>query len=474
MLLLKSFSKIENHPLNKAWSYMLNHLKEFIIEEISKKGNSENFCNIAKNMNYESKYTFSQANISFEESMDIINSTINYFYTHKKDIILSDPEKYTSIFMYFMNILISTYNNQIEGHVLFRSDFTFLDNDIQELIIKECLLDPNDEKKYASWTNNFINTEKLKMIIRTSDIKNIGKYILKNNSDEYGFVDNSDFFIFEENKKDFVGRISAFELYLFETKFWESTSPQEYSNAIELYRKYMERLQIEVIKGNDKILKDTFLVNKRYNDILMIKCCEENNDFRLNSLIQSFISPFSFIVGQKYTKKYYENICELIKEIAQTSQKDSINVPYKVAISLIEKCYSTDLMELDVFEMDKYLKNILEICWENATNELKYDNDKFFENHIIEICKTDYKGLVRQYMNAINNAKFDYKSYMIPSNDFPQIHFIPEEAFENAEDILKIPMMTYGRTLPVAISFFISKIKQKLKRLKILIKCIIF
>ena len=36
---------------------------------------------------------------------------------------------------------------------------------------------------------------------------------------------------------------------------------------------------------NDKILKKTYLVNKRYNDILMLKCQEENNDFRLNSLI---------------------------------------------------------------------------------------------------------------------------------------------------------------------------------------------
>ena len=147
---------------------MLNHLKEYIIEEILTKGNSESFCNITKRMNYESEYTFSEISISFEESMDIINSTIKYFYSNKKDICSTDPDKYTSIFIYFMNILISTYNNQIEGHVLFRSVFTFLDNDIQELIIKECLFDPIDEKKYASWTNNFINTEKLKMIIRTS------------------------------------------------------------------------------------------------------------------------------------------------------------------------------------------------------------------------------------------------------------------------------------------------------------------
>ena len=154
----------------------------------------------------------------------------------------------------------------------------------------------------------------------------------------------------------------------------------------------MERLQIEVINGNDQILNKAYLVNKRYNDILMLKCYEENNDFRLNSLIQSFISPFSFIIGQKNTKSYYEYLCKLINEIALTSQNNKINVPYKVSISLIEKCYSDDLKELDVIEMDKYLKNVLKICFQNASDELNYDKENIFPNHIIEICKTDYKG----------------------------------------------------------------------------------
>ena len=63
-------------------------------------------------------------------------------------------------------------------------------------------------------------------------------------------------------------------------------------------------------------------------------------------------------------------------------------------------------------------------------------------------------------MNAISNTKFKYNSHMIPSKDFPYEHLIPQEAFEKAEDIIKTPFMTYGRTLPVAINFFMSKIPE--------------
>ena len=458
MLILKSFSRIENHPLKKAWNFMLNHLKKYIIQELLTKGNSQSFLNITKKMNYESKYTFSEINISFDETIELINYIINEIYSKKEEIISNDPEKYTSIFIYFMTILVSTYNKQIEGEVLFRSAFTFLDNDIQELIIRECLFDPKKEKEYATWTKNYNNNEKLKMILRTSEIKNIAKYLPKFKCDEYNFMENSEFYISEESKNDFLGRISAFELFLFETKFWESTSTQEYSNGVETYRKFVQRLQVEVIKGNKKLLNDTYLVNKRYNDILMMNCFEENNKYRLNSLIQSFSSPYAFVVGQESTKNYYSEICKLIKDISLSPKNDSINVSFKVAISLIEKCYSSDLKELDIPEMDKFIKNVLEICFEASTEELDYNTNNIFQNPIIHISKSDYRGLVKQYMNAIDKTKFDYKSDMIPSNDFPEEHIISCDAFEGAENIIKFPQLTYGRTLPVAVNFFISKV----------------
>ena len=175
ILILKSFSQIENHPLKDAWSFMLKYLKDFIISEMKSKGRSQNFSVIVNQLNYEKKQNFSTISLSFVYSFDIIISTIKEVYASKKEIVSNEPEQYTSIMLNIMQTLSDSYKEN-KGRSLFRSVLTFLDDEIRELLIKECLFDPIDGNKYAKWTNNFINTEILKMIIRTSDLKNIGKY----------------------------------------------------------------------------------------------------------------------------------------------------------------------------------------------------------------------------------------------------------------------------------------------------------
>ena len=133
------------------------------------KEKSDNFSEIAMNMNYEKQYKFSTVFLNFDDSMDIIISTIKEIYAKKDEISANDSGKYSSIMIYIMTILVSTYDNADKGQSLFRSVFTFLDNNIRELLIHECIFDPLDKSKYAQWTNNFISTEKLKIIIRTSD-----------------------------------------------------------------------------------------------------------------------------------------------------------------------------------------------------------------------------------------------------------------------------------------------------------------
>ena len=93
IFILKSFSKIKNHPLNKAWNFMVNYLKEFIINEIIATGKSQNFSNISNSMKFknDSIYTFPKVSLSYDDSMDIILSTIKEVYKKKEEIITNAP-----------------------------------------------------------------------------------------------------------------------------------------------------------------------------------------------------------------------------------------------------------------------------------------------------------------------------------------------------------------------------------------------
>ena len=468
ILVLKSFSKFKDHPLNGAWKYILKHLKESIIKEIITTGKSQNFFEICKDMNYKDEVTFSKVSLSFDDSMDIITSTIKEIYSKKKELFSNDPEKYTSKMLYIMTIVASTYNIKDKEATLFRTVITFFDNDLRELLVEECLFDPFDNKKYASWTKNFVSTEVLKIISRTSDIKNIPKYIPKYKCDQFGFVEDAEYVISKDNI--LKGRISAFELYLYESKFWESSSTQIFTDGFNTYKKFVNSLLRSVIEGNKELLEDAYNVNKRYNTFLMVKSIEANDTFRLRSLAQSFSSPLSFIVGQLKNKNYIDEICLQIKQISQITKINSVNVPFEVAISLIENCYSDDLKDLDNIGMDKFIYDVLGICFLNSSNELDYDFDNISYTSIDELSKSDYKSLVKQYKNIKEQISFNYNSKMIPSNDFPDEIKIPPEAFENAEEIMKTPKMTFGRTLPIAINFYINKLK-KFKKFESKLKC---
>ena len=177
-----------------------------------------------------------------------------------------------------MTIVASTYNIKDKEASLFRTVITFFDNDLRELLVEECLFDPFDNKKYASWTKNFVSTEVLKIISRTSDIKNIPKYIPKYKCDQFGFVENAEYILSKDNI--LKGRISAFELYLYESKFWESNSTQICTDGFNTYKKFVNSLHRSVIEGNKELLEDAYNVNKRYNTFLMMKCREKNDTFR--------------------------------------------------------------------------------------------------------------------------------------------------------------------------------------------------
>ena len=60
---------------------------------------------------------------------------------------------------------------------------------------------------------------------------------------------------------------------------------------------------------------------------------------------------------------------------------NSVNVPFKVALSLIQNCYCENLPNIDSKGMDIFMNNILKICYENASNALEYSDD----NNIKEI-----------------------------------------------------------------------------------------
>ena len=165
---------------------MLKHLKQSIINKFLLEGASKYFSLIAEGLNNESKFDVTSVSLNFEDSMDIINCTIKDIYKKKEEIISTDPEKYTNIIVMLISNLSITYKSE----VLFKSVFTFLDEDIRELLIKESIFDPFEPKKYAEWTSKFVTTETLKIIIRTSNMRNIPKYLPQYKYDKFGFVDN--------------------------------------------------------------------------------------------------------------------------------------------------------------------------------------------------------------------------------------------------------------------------------------------
>ena len=452
ILKIKSYSKNEKHILNKAWDFMIKHLKESIIQELISEGKSKNFSILAKSLNYENEHEIKKVSLNFDITMDIIISTIKTIFSKKDEIISNDPEKYTMIMVLLMSNLAITYNDE----VVFRSALSFLDNETRELLINECIFDPINPKKYSEWTSKFVNTERLKIIIRTSNVRNIPKYLPQYSCDKLGFIENAEYII--NDHKKLQGRISAFELHLYESKFYESSSLQVYKDGFDVYKKFLLNHQSLVLLGDKELLDDTYNINKRYNYLLMLDTAKGNfekqiRDYKLKALYESFSSLLSYAIGQlKNEENYIKEISELIQEISHITQKENINVPFKVALNLIQNCYCENLPSIDNEGIEKFMNNILEICYDNASNELDYKYNNIEKKYLLkELCTSNYKDLVKQYKNSIDKV------------DYPNDIIIPCEAFENAENILKIPETSIGRTLPVAINFFMNKIKDMKK-----------
>ena len=245
---------------------------------------------------------------------------------------------------------------------------------------------------------------------------------------------------------------------MFESKFWESQSPQIYKDGFNIYKKFLTYIQSSVLLGDKELLNDAYDINKRFINFLLIESSSINTEnFRLNLLSETFASLLSFAIGQIINeKKYIYEICDKIKDISQIVQKDSVNVPFKVAILLLENCYVDALPSLDCEGMDSFMNNILEICYDNALNELNYETNEIINNKIIlfkELCTTDYKNLVKQYKNAVDKV------------NYPEETIISSEAFTDAEKILKIPEGGYGRTIRSGVIFLMKKLKN-LKKLE--------
>ena len=155
---------------------------------------------------------------------------------------------------------------------------------------------------------------------------------------------------------------------------------QIYKDGFDVYKRFLINHQSSVLLGDKALLDDTYNINKRFNYLLMLDSAkgsfeEQIKKFRFNLLSESFSSLLSFAIGQlKEEKKYIEEICCQIKEISQIIQSDSINVPYKIALSLIQNCYCESLPSVDSEGIEIFTNKVLDICYENASKELDYSN----------------------------------------------------------------------------------------------------
>ncbi len=186
-----------------------------------------------------------------------------------------------------------------------------------------------------------------------------------------------------------------------------------------------------VLLGDKELLDDTYNINKRYNYLLMLDTAKgmfEKNirAFKLNALYESYSSLLSYAIGQKKSEdNYIKEICAQIQEISLITQNDNINVPFKAALNLIQNSYCEKLPSIDCDKIETFLNNVLQICYDNASNELDYSYNDIKEKYFLkELCTSNYKDLVRQYKNCLDKV------------NYPKDNFIPYEAFENAEEIL--------------------------------------
>jgi hypothetical protein len=435
-------------------------LKSIVISEILETGKSENLSAIIQKMKYtyKNETTINSPTLSFEDSQDIVISTINSVISEKENLINIDPTRYTKIMIFILTTLL------ISNHI-FGSSSPFSKNEdptcnalmlipsnVQDLLVHECLFDPVHPEEFALWAQQATNTDILRMSLRISDIYQISNIFPKYKSNGFGF----DGTLFVNENLSFTGRITFFESFLFVSKFWNSTSPQVYRDAFILYQKFIQKLQARSLRSkNPSILEDAYQTNNRFCRTLMSTSTKTSSEFRLGVLSEAFSSPLALEVGSLVNKNYHNDLFQMISSIPVTSD-DPINVPFTVAVTLIMQSECSELPSLRVI-CPILVEKLLVHCYSNAKPNIKY-NIKPSYCPISYLYSGDYTSFIHQYMNEIDQHQFlGLEDKFTRSQWQPQ--FIPHIACKDYEKILSTPKVGLGQSFVTAAKFFKSTVE---------------
>jgi len=90
--------------------------------------------------------------------------------------------------------------NENKGESLFRSVYTFLDNEICELLIRECIFDPIDNEKYAQYSDKEIS-----IVID----KNENSNLMNNTNDNANIRNDTKNMLRKKRKKNYHNKFSS-------------------------------------------------------------------------------------------------------------------------------------------------------------------------------------------------------------------------------------------------------------------------
>ena len=514
MLMIKHYSHLQNHPLNKAWNYMISYLKEMIIKEFIQTGISSNLNSIISSLFVTKQDNYiEKVSLSYDESIEIIESTLKSFFLKKTEICSIDPQRYSNSLLSIISILVGTYKVEYNASKylykssdVFRSALTFLSNEIRDQLIKEALLDPVSNSSLANWAQNAFHSDIVGMALRISNIDEISKLFPLNckqhkndiTEENHIFINNVEFdeFSFSKNEISYKvdekvtlnGHLSFVELFLFQTKFWKSNSQRIYSDSFAILQKHLNILQIIALSTKDKKrLEQVYQLNLRLIQLLSLPAPEVQTNFRYGFLSEVFSHPYSISVGSIYknSREFSKEILQLI-EMIPCLATDPFNLPFRIAINLIQNSYCKELPSLSESAAIitqgclEYSLKSLQTFEENSTHHNNLDGmfdisdtvcsvrNLFAPNEVIknneQIQNDHYKDFIRQYLNAIDSAaaKFSHISsdlhncqviYAFNFRNGWSRQVIPPEAYKNVDEMTKNPTISSGSGLRAALEF---------------------
>lgn len=521
ILMIKHYSHIEGHPLKNAWIYMISYLKDMIIKEVIQSGKSANLNSIISNLSFNFKVDrfpvfIEKVTLSYDESIDIIESTIKAFFNKKENICSVDPQRYTDFLLSVMSILVGTYSKDFtpskylyKSSDIFRSSLTFLSDEIRDNLIKECLFDPaspSSKPTLANWAQIGFHSDIVGLALRITNPDEICKLfplnckahnndaieenIILNDQlefDELGFSKTEVSYKFND-KLTIKAKFSFVELFMFQSKFWLSNSERIYSDAFAVLQKYLNSIQVIALSTKEqKRIQVAYEMNIRLIQLLMQRTTEAQNKFRFGFLSEVLTHPYSLVIGSihKSSKEFTKEILELIENIPCMST-DPINLPFRVAINLSQNSYCKELPLLsETAEM--ITKGCLEYSLKSLDSLSNIEHDNMNSNNVDslfdtsdsvcsvrnlfsnkdnnELIKKDrYKDFIRQMMNSIDSASANFvrispnlndtgSEYSINYSEGWTQQLIPVEAYKDAEEIMKTPEIKSGSGLKATISF---------------------